>query len=288
MRIKPNMKRIITIVLALATGLSALGQGTVTTKKYRLSDFSDKTTKVVLSGDGLLDGALRQEILNYWTLSAFEFCSVDEFEALKTQDLYYFLVAAESRFKGEETPGILFLTLVKGDPAAGEGMAAMPEVISLPVTSAQGSSGRDLVYLGALVQAVQDFTVAAMESEKVAYSGSDWFNGRYSREGKMQQIYMAREDISEVVSEDQMAKYQDEDFHVVDADEADAMYQSGAYNTLVSYVVAPFMPGKGSYSYQLLFQAGTHALFYIHRHRIKDKTPEGFLPEDLKHLAQKR
>ena len=131
MHVKAHMKRIVIIVLALTVGLSAMGQGQVTTKKYRLADFSDKVTKIVLSGNSLLDGALRQEILNVWTISAFEFCTVDEFHALKTQDLYYFLIAAESRFKGEETPGILFLTLVKGGPEAGEGIAAMPEVISL-------------------------------------------------------------------------------------------------------------------------------------------------------------
>lgn len=282
------MKRIVIIVLALTAGLSAMGQGQVTTKKYRLADFTDKVTKIVLSGNSLLDGALRQEVLNTWTVSAFEFCTVDEFNAIKNQDLYYFLLAAESRFKGEETPGILFLTLVKGGPDAGEGIAAMPEVISLPLTSAAGSSGRDLVYMGALVQAVQDFTLAAIESEKVAYSGSDWFNGRYAREGKMQTIYLAQEDLAENLDEAQLKKFLDEDIHVVDADEADAVYQSGDYNTLVSYVVAPFMPSDGSYSYQLLFQAQTHALFYIHRHKIKAKTPEGFLAEDLKRLAHKR
>jgi len=284
-----SVKRFITFFSFFAFSLTLLAQGTVTTRKYRLSDFPDKVTKVVLTGNSVLDGALRQEVLNYWTLSAFEFCTVQEFEALKSQDLYYFLMAAESRFKGEETPGIVFLTLVKGDKGTGQGVSGMPEIISLPVTSAQGSSGRDLVYMGALVQAVQDFTRAAMESEAVAYTGSDWFNGRYTREGKMQQIYMAREDLAASVGQADLDKYLDEDWHLVDADEADAAYQNGTYNTLVSYVVAPFTPDKGSYSYQLLFKAQSHELFYIHRHKIKEpRAPEGFLAEDLKRLSQKR
>ena len=44
----------------------------------------------------------------------------------------------------------------------------------------------------------------------------------------------------------------DEDIHLTDADGADEAYLAAPYNTLVSYVVAPFMPSEGSYSYQPL------------------------------------
>lgn len=283
------MKRICTVACALLAAVTLLAQGRVNTKKYILSDFTDKVTQVVLSGNEVLDSGLRQAVVTLWNSSPFEFCTLEQFESLKTQDRYYFLIVAESRFKGEENPGISFLTLVKGGPEAQEGIGAMTEVISLPLTAAMGGSGRELVYLSALVQAVQDFTLAAMESEKVAYAPDVWFNENYARFGKMKQIWLAGEDIAKSVSAKQLERFLDEDIHIVEEAGADKVYLSGAFNTLTGYVVAPFMPQNGaSWCYKMLFEADTHTLYYIHKHKITEKSGVGFTVDDLKRLARKR
>ncbi len=283
-----KMKRIISLALCLVMGLNALAQGTVTTRSHRLADFTDKVTKIVLPGNEVLDGALRDEIVTRWSVSPFEFCTPADFEAQKTSADYYFLLAAESRFKDEENPGIVFLTLVKGDPEAKNGISAMPEVISLPLAAAGTSSGRELLYLGALVDAVQQYTLAAMESEKVAYGMENWFNAVYLRNGKMKTIWLSEDDLSEKVDQKDLDKYLDEDCHVCDEDEADAVFTRGQYQGLVSYVVAPTHPGKGSYCYKMLFEADSHALCYLHRHKITSRSGVGFITDDLKRIAKER
>lgn len=283
------MKRILTLVVALVIGFSAFAQGTVTTRSHRLIDFTDKVTKIVLPGNDLLDGALRQEIVNHWTESPFEFCSPADFEAQKTSPDYYFLLAAESRFKGEETPGIIFLTLVKGAPEAADGgIAAMPEVISLPLTAAEGGSGRELLYMGALISAIQQYTLAAMESEAVAYGMENWFNAVFSKNGKTKNIWIPESDLSEKVDQKDLDKYLDEDCHICDEDEADEIYAREQFQGVVSYVVAPANPGQGSYCYKLLFEADTHALCYIHRHKITPRSGVGFVVDDLKRISRGR
>ena len=280
------MKRVILTLAFILTGLSLMAQGRVSTRKYILNDFQDKITKVVLPGSDLLDGALRQEVVTNWTLSPFEFCTTSEFEKLKRSADYYFLLTGAVQFKGETQPSLVFLTLVKGGPEAGEGTTGMHEVISLPLCAAGISTGRDLVYLGALVEAVQTFTVAAMESEKTAYLGSAWFNGNYSREGKMMTIWMSQDDIDSSVKAP--AKYLDEDFRIVSEDEADGHFLSGDFNTLCSYVVAPTNPVPGSWCFKMLFEANSHRLFYITRHRITDTRGAGFLDGDLRKIARAR
>ncbi|MBP3202900.1 MAG: hypothetical protein J6M31_04755 [Bacteroidales bacterium] len=282
------MKRLIISAFALLLGLTVLAQGTVTTRKYRYSDFTDKVTKVVLTGEDLLSGTLRQEVVNNWTVSAYEFCTLEDYERLKTQDRYYFLLLEKVRFKGEENPGIQFLSLVKGSPEAVEGLGETDEVIALPVASALGGNGRELVYLGALVRGIQAYTLAAMESEKNAYSKLEWFNDSYKKSGKMMQIYLAREDLAESVTPDLLERYLDSDMYVVESEEADKHYLEAPYNTLVSYVVAPVFPEKGSYCYKLLIEAESQELFYITRHKISAKKGVGFLPEDLKKLSARR
>ena len=107
------MKRLILSTLCLLASLTLLAQGKVSTRSYRLADVTDKVTKVVLSGDEFLNSALRQEVVNRWTASPFEFCTLEEFDALKLQEDYYFLIPAATRFKGEPEAGIVFLSLLK-------------------------------------------------------------------------------------------------------------------------------------------------------------------------------
>lgn len=280
------MKRLIVTVALILCSLALMAQGRVSTRKYILNDFQDKITKVVLPGSDLLDGALRQEVVKGWTISPFEFCTTSEFEKLKKSSDYYFLLAGSVQFKGEAQPSLVFLTLVKGGPEAGEGTTGMHEVISLPLCAAGISTGRELVYLGAMVEAIQTFTQGAMESEKTAYMGSAWFNGNYSREGKMMAIWMSRDDIDSSVKVP--AKYLDEDFRIVTEDESDGHFLGGEFNTLSSYVVAPTNPVPGSWCYKMLFEANSHRLFYITRHKISESRGPGFLDGDLRKIARAR
>ena len=280
------MKKVILTVALILCGLVLMAQGRVSTRKYILNDFQDKITKVVLPGSDLLDGSLRQEVVTNWTLSPFEFCTTAEFDKLKKSSDYYFLLTGSVQFKGEAQPSLVFLTLVKGGPEAGEGTTGMHEVISLPLCAAGISTGRELVYLGALVEAIQTFTQQAMASEKTAYLGPEWFNRTYSREGKMMAIWMSEDDIDSSVKDP--AKYLDEDFRLVSEDESDGRYRSGDFNTLTSYVVAPLNPGPGSWCYKMLFEANSHRLFYITRHKISDTRGVGFLDGDLRKIARAR
>lgn len=274
------MRKILTVLtLCLIAALSAMAQGRVETRSYILSDFQDKVTKVVIPEDVFLQSAMRQEVTNIWSASAFEFCSQKEYEALKGSKDYYFLTVQAFKFKGEKEPGILYLSLLKGEDH---------EVISLPLAPADDSSGRELVYLGALVKAIQDYALAAMESEKTAYVPDKWFNANYAKWGHMMTIYMAREDVSLSVKEADIEKFLDADFHITDADTADGIFVDAPVNTLVSYCVAPVDPSSASYSYQMLFKADTLELFYISRHRIKPRSLAGFLTNDLKWLKGKR
>ena len=283
------MKKMIITLIALLIGIFALAQGRVTTRKYRLADFPDKVTQVVLSGSEMLQGALRQEVVDKWTASPFEFCTLEQFETRMKDDRYYFLIVTENHFKGEEGPGLLFLSLLKGGKeAAEEGIGALHEVISLPVQAAEGGTGRELVFMGALVKAVQDFTLAAMESEKVAYQRADWFNARYSRMGKMMRLLIAREDLAPDVQEQDLQRRLDGGASVVKAADADAEYLSGGANTLVSYTIAPLFPSNGSWSYVMLFEAESEELFYVGKHKISDRKGAGITPDELRQITRRR
>lgn len=249
----------ILLAASLVLALPLWGQGKVSTRAHRLADFPDKVTQVVLSSDPILAAALQEEVVSAWTASPFEFCTLEQFHARMNNDKYYFLLILDTRQKGEETPGVSFLTLLKGGPEGAKGIGALHEVAALPLVASGGGDGREFTYLGALVQAIQEYTLAARESEKAAYGMEHWFKKRFRPEGK--QLLLEPEQ----------------------ADEAFLAYSPDA---LAGYVVAPANPGKGSYCYKMVFDAASHSLVFLDRHRISAKNGAGFLPEDIKRLSK--
>ena len=283
------MKRTLSIILTLLVTAAALkAQGKVSTRSHRLGDFCDKVTQVVLSGNSILSDALRQEVANCWTASAYELCTLEQFEKRKTSDSFYFLILLESRFKDEETPGVSFLNLLKGGPEAEKGIGAMFEVASLPLMAAMGGDGRELTYLGGLVKTIQEYTLAAMESENAAYRMENWVNKRFQHYGKMEQILIGQDDLASSMSDKDLQKLAGKDIHIQDGGQVTQAYLALTPNTLTGYVAAPVCPGKGSYCYKMLFDAETQSLYYISRHKIDGDKGVGFLPSDLKRLARSR
>ena len=114
------MKKILTIITLVLTAFLTLPapasgqakQAKIQTRKVKLSDFTTKTTKVVLCGGSLFDDALQEEMARRWLVSPYEFCSLAEYEKLKSSPDYYFLIPASTKTKKEAEPGIVTLTLL--------------------------------------------------------------------------------------------------------------------------------------------------------------------------------
>ena len=108
------MKRLFIIIIGIIIPVLASAQAQIDTKKVKISDFTQKVTKVVLHGNDFYDAILKEEIALRWRVSPYEFCTLEEFEDLKTDSRYYFLITTLGQFRKETAPGLQFLSLVKG------------------------------------------------------------------------------------------------------------------------------------------------------------------------------
>jgi hypothetical protein len=112
------MKRIIALLITVSFCCIAWGQAQINTKSVKISDFTQKTTKIVLTGNDFFDASLKDEVAAVWHISPYEFCTVEEFKTLKTDERFYFLLTTKGKFKNEKEAGLQFFTLVKGGKAA--------------------------------------------------------------------------------------------------------------------------------------------------------------------------
>ena len=278
------MKKLIILITALIMPLMAGAQAQITTKKVKIEDFTQKVTKVVLNGNPFYDTSFKDEVAARWRISPYEFCTLEEFEGLKGNDSYYFLILTQGQFRKETAPGLQFISLVKGGQGAEKGIGDMLEVVSLPFASAEYPSGRELIFLPAFLDIIQSHTLEAMENDFNAYGGLSNTVQKLGKAGNMD-IVISEDDLNSLVSKEMTDS---EGMTVTDEDDADSYMLDEVSGTLVSYVVAPSEPVKGSFCYKMLIDAQTHELYYYRKHKISPKAGVGFLPEDIERINKAR
>ena len=281
------MKRFLTLLASIIIPLAALAQAQITTKKIKISDFPEKTTKVVLTGNILFDAVLKEEIAARWRIAPYEFCTLQEFHKLKGKENHYFLIPTKGQFKTENEPGLQFLTLVKGGKAAEGGIDGMLEIVSLPIASAEDPSGRELTFLPAFITILQQYTQDSMEHDLNAYIGLSNYSKSLASTRDMT-IMIAEEDLDPLMKQEAKDMYLTSGVKSTDTDTADRMLTTAAPNTVVSYVAAPTDARNGSYCYKMLIDTQTYRLHYFKKHKINTKYGAGFADYDLRSIAMTR
>ena len=281
------MKKFLILLVAIILPLTAFAQAQITTKKIKISDFTQKTTKVVLTGNALFDAVLKEEIAARWRISPYEFCTLQEFNELKNQDSHYFLISTKGQFKTEDEPGLQFLTLVKGGADAENGLDQMLEIVSLPIASAEDPSGRELTFLPAFLMIIQQYAQDSIDHDINAYVGLTNYTKNLGTTASMA-IKIAEGDLDSKMSQAAKEKYLTNGVEIIDQDAADQMLSTTAPNTVISFVAAPVSGREGFYCYKMLIDTETYRLCFFRKHRISPKYGPGFTDYDLRSIAMTR
>lgn len=293
------MKQVLLSLLFIAASLSLMAQSDVnmeikqfeneiktnetSTREY-YADLPARMTKVVLAGDNsMADLLLKDAIEKGWNISPFEFCDYDEFERIKCDTNYYFLLRINMEAKVEGGTGMEFVTFVKGDEKAAEGIEEMPELISLPMFDVNDKSGRVFSYMPAYVNIIQNYIQKIVDGRIYpALRLTIITNPIESATDKT--ILFAKDDIAYAYTDKDIDRFGGM-AKVVSLDDIDEALDNGDQGTLVSLVVAPADPVAGSSCYKMLISSDTYELYYYRRHKISKSNGVGFIKEDIRRLS---
>ena len=281
------MKRLVIFIAAIMLPVLGFSQAQINTKKVKIGDFTQKITKVVLTGNMFYDSILQDEIALRWRISPYEFCTLSEFEELKGNDEYYFLLTVNRKFKKETVPGLKYLTLVKGGPKAEKGIGAMLEIVSLPIGSAENPSGREADFFPAFLDIIQNFTLEAMEKDVNGYAGLSNYTLNLPDSQDML-IAFSEDDLSDEITETFVRETFDQRMTIVTEDVIDKFIADPDVNVIVSYIAAPTDAQNGSYCYKMLIHNQSHKVYYFRKHKIGKKLGVGFLAEDIIRITSYR
>ncbi len=281
------MKRLLVFIAAVLLPILGSAQAQINTKKVKIGDFTQKITKVVLTDNMFYDSILQDEIALRWRISPYEFCTLSEFEELKGNDEYYFLLTVNRKFKKETVPGLKYLTLVKGGPKAEKGIGAMLEIVSLPIGSAENPSGREADFFPAFLDIIQNFTLEAMEKDVNGYAGLSNYTLNLPDSQDML-IAFSEDDLSDEITETFVRETFDQRMTIVTEDVIDKFIADPDVNVIVSYIAAPTDAQNGSYCYKMLIHNQSHKVYYFRKHKIGKKLGVGFLAEDMTRITSYR
>lgn len=253
---------ILLVVLVLIPAICS-AQAKIYTKKVKLSDFPTKTTKVVLTGSDLLDTPLKNEIARRWHISPYEFCTIDEYNSIKSSSDYYFL-------RMVDVNGITEFSLSR------EGL----DVIGLPFCPSNNSSGREMVFMPAFIDILQTYVMDSINSDMTGYIGlKDYSKNILKSQGK--EIYISRDDLATTFDD----RWYDKGINLADEDDADDIFSEEAEGAIVSYTVAPSASARKGRYYVFLIGTGTHTLYYYGSGSVSAGKKSGFTAADMKIIS---
>lgn len=280
------MRKFTAILFLFFCSISVFGQGlSLFQKKDDLKNFSAKTTKVVIQGNSSLDDiVLMDAVKNHWHLSPYEFCDMEEFEKIKTDTNYFFLMKVDGQFCKEKEPAMEFLALVKGSEKAADGLNHMPEILALPYRPLNDRSGDSFAYLPPFINVIQAHILKIQRNKLSAYIGlsaySDGMDGTNDKD-----ILFDVEDLGFEIDQDMI----DKDFkgkgHLVTQVEVERAITERRPNTLATIVIAPSINQRGSYCFKILISTDTWELYMYRKHKVSSKFGVGFTKEDYKRIA---
>ena len=256
----------------------------VESRKIYFGNIMDKVTKVVLSGDNsMTDLIYKNAVQKGWYISPFEFCSYEEFDRIKCDTNYCFLMRIKAGTRKNEDVEMEFLTYVKGDKEASEGIEKMPEILSLPISPEEDREGRIFTYFPAYINIFQCYidkvargiiypSIAGLITEKID-------------KPLITTIYFRKDDFSFPVTKEYLDKKFKGKAKLVTQEEIDEAIREERPNTLVSLVVAHPEPIRKTYCYKMLISTDTYDLYYYKKHKISKRKRQGFKKSDLRSIA---
>lgn len=280
------MKRtLFTIAGLLMLCISAAGQTKIMTRKLDIGDVSSKITKVVLTGnDAVTNLAIKEEIERNWVISPYEFCTLEEFDRIKCDTNYFFLLKTIGQYKKESEPSVEFLSLLRGGPDAEKGLDKMLEVISLPLRALTDESGRYFTFIPAYINIIQEHIPIVTKSDLSAYTGIYTYTDKINKSGDMD-ILFCDTDLSEDIDNNAIDRYFMDGMEIVESEVIDKALADMLPNTLVSYMVAA---KDGRFCFKMLISTEDYSLYFYRKHRISRRLGPGFLLEDIKRISMPR
>lgn len=278
------MRRVLLAVFMFFVFTGVEAQNIIKETKNTFATFGAKITKVVIPSTSLADLMLRDAVNKGWRISPFEFCTMEEYNKIKEDTNYFFLLRVDGRFRNELEPKVEYLTLVKGGPEIKKGIYSSHNIITLPLQEIDDNSGTNLYLLPMYIDLIQNHIYKVQKDISLAFKGNAIYSNKVSDIKGMELLFSMDQLNYKLPNSDFVELFNGNVKLVTEQEIEDAIINSSP-NTVVSLLIEPKGGSRGSYCYKLLIGTESHELYFFRRHKISKRVPLGFTKEDIRKIS---
>ena len=277
------MRHLILLVISLFSLSVASGQKPIKDARNNFRNFGAKTTKVVLSDEGIIDAYIRDAVKKEWKISPYEFCTPQEYEKIKEDTTYFFLIRTDGIFNDEYEPSLEFLSLIKGGPEFKKGLFMSAEMISLPLQAKDDESGEILPFLPSYMHIMQDYIMRVQKNLIVSLTGGQSLGDMTGINGRT--LLFKAEDIAFDTEPDEIKWTFRGRAEIVSQESIESALSDFSDDVAVGLVISPKEGHRGGYCYKLVIDPAESKLYYYKKQRVTNSAPAGFSRSDIKNIS---
>ncbi len=296
------MKRILSIYLSLLNSICCMrifpfvlalilpsvllsGQAPFPTSE-EIKQFNASKTCVVLEDDPFSSYNIyvKQAVMESWKITPYEFITVKQFNVMRLNPAYSFLVLTQTNFDKDKSHGLYnFINLLQGKDV--NKLAEMPEICAVPLSFA---GVNDMAYsykLGAIVSFMQKHAQKITEDHSLTLGKYLKYYNKNMPGVKNKTILVEEDDLApEISTIERIKSIYSGSVKIVEDDEIIKAIENKTPDTVILHKVGPMGERYSGYCFIMLIGTDDAELYYYNLHMVDKANPNGLLPSDLKRL----
>ncbi len=253
-----------------------------------INTFFTTKTLVVLEDNPLLEYNIniKDVMKREWTITEYDFISSKEFEEMRKDAKYSFLLMTQVSFENDKTDAqYRFLNLSLGGDYFR--LNQMPDIASVPVAYFNVEEDNYAYKLGILVRFIQKHALLIREHPEILSANVLKYYNKNIKEIKDKTLYLLEDELAkDVNSVARIKKIYPYKFKIVTKDEIEQAIKDRRDEIVFLHKVGPEGTKMDARCYKIIIGAGDANFYYFDYHKISDKNPDGFLASDFKKLAK--
>ncbi len=253
-----------------------------------INAFFNTKTLVVLQDNPLLEYnmVIKDVMKQEWNITEFDFISYKEFEELRFDPQYSFLVMTQVMFDKDKTDArYRFLHLSLGGDYYRTNQ--MPDIASVPLAYYNVEEDNYIYKLALLVRFIQNHAKLIKEKPEIVTVNVFKYYNSNIQDIKSKTLYVLEEELSkEVNSAARIRKVYPYKFQIVTKEDITEAIKNRDENVVFLHKVGPEGTKVDARCYKVIIGAADANFYYFDYHRISDKNPDGLLEKDFKKMAK--
>ncbi len=280
------MKKGVLFLMVMVFGNLVIAQEHIPTKA-NYEAFKNTTTLVVMDINPMSDFnfKIKDVMKEHWTLTEFEFITEQEFEDMKGDPSYSFLVTTVVTFDKDKTKArYKFLSLLLGEDELE--VRDLPDLCSVPMSYLRVDDDSYSYKLDAFVLFIQNHVQLMTDNPNLIKSNVFKYYNKNIKSLKNKTLLLVADDVEPVVNtQKKIQKVYPHDVKIVSRDEVMEAIERRDPDVVFLHKVGPEGTKYKARCYKIIMGAADAQFYYFDYHMVSSKKRDYLLEKDLKKMS---